>query len=110
MLKIIDFGIANVVPDYTSNVHRDTQIGTPNYMAPEALLDASHVYANASSNSMTTNKDEEVSTNPNYNYRNNRNSIQSIASINPTPQNRKLPNLKLDGPLMFGVVGALYTK
>lgn len=45
MLKIIDFGIANVVPDYTSNVHRDTQIGTPNYMAPEALLDANHVYA-----------------------------------------------------------------
>lgn len=40
MLKIIDFGIANVVPDYTSNIHRDTQIGTPNYMAPEALLDA----------------------------------------------------------------------
>ncbi|ANB11003.1 serine/threonine/tyrosine protein kinase MPS1 [Sugiyamaella lignohabitans] len=40
MLKIIDFGIANVVPDYTANIHRDTQIGTPNYMAPEALLDA----------------------------------------------------------------------
>ncbi|KAF5096093.1 hypothetical protein DV451_004405 [Geotrichum candidum] len=43
MLKIIDFGIANVVPDYTSNVHRDTQIGTPNYMAPEALLDANNM-------------------------------------------------------------------
>ncbi|CAN6622680.1 serine/threonine-protein kinase Mps1p [Trichomonascus vanleenenianus] len=40
MLKIIDFGIANVVPDYTANVHRETQIGTPNYMAPEALLEA----------------------------------------------------------------------
>ncbi|ODQ66845.1 kinase-like protein [Nadsonia fulvescens var. elongata DSM 6958] len=40
MLKIIDFGIANVVPEYTVNVHRDTHIGTPNYMAPEALLDA----------------------------------------------------------------------
>lgn len=98
MLKIIDFGIANVVPDYTSNVHRDTQIGTPNYMAPEALLDASHVYANASSNSMTTNKDEEVSTNPNYNYRNNRNSIQSIASINPTPQKPKTTKFKVGRP------------
>ncbi|KAK9475513.1 kinase-like protein [Dipodascopsis tothii] len=43
MLKIIDFGIANVVPDYTANVRRETQIGTPNYMAPEALVDVSHM-------------------------------------------------------------------
>lgn len=99
MLKIIDFGIANVVPDYTSNVHRDTQIGTPNYMAPEALLDASHVYANASSSSNSNaSKDDEVSTNPNYNYRNNRNSIQSIASINPTPQKPKTTKFKVGRP------------
>lgn len=38
ILKIIDFGIANVVPDHTVNIYRDTQIGTPNYMAPEALV------------------------------------------------------------------------
>lgn len=37
-LKIIDFGIANTVPDHTVNIYRDTQIGTPNYMAPEALV------------------------------------------------------------------------
>ena len=37
-LKIIDFGIANAVPDHTVNIYRDTQIGTPNYMAPEALV------------------------------------------------------------------------
>lgn len=43
MLKIIDFGIANLVPEYTANIHRDMQIGTPNYMAPEALLDVSHL-------------------------------------------------------------------
>lgn len=36
-LKIIDFGIANVVPDYTVNVHRDSKIGTVSYMAPEAV-------------------------------------------------------------------------
>ncbi|KAK9459072.1 kinase-like domain-containing protein [Lipomyces oligophaga] len=42
-LKIIDFGIANAVPEYTCNVRRDTQIGTPNYMAPETLLDVSSV-------------------------------------------------------------------
>lgn len=38
-LKLIDFGIANAIEDDTINVHRDQQIGTPNYMAPEALLD-----------------------------------------------------------------------
>lgn len=38
MLKIIDFGIANVVPDHTVNIYRDNQIGTPNYMAPETLV------------------------------------------------------------------------
>ena len=37
-LKIIDFGIANAVPDHTVNIYRETQIGTPNYMAPEALV------------------------------------------------------------------------
>lgn len=39
VLKIIDFGIANAVPDHTANVYRESQIGTPNYMAPEALVD-----------------------------------------------------------------------
>ncbi|MCJ1446007.1 MAG: hypothetical protein MMC23_006512 [Stictis urceolatum] len=38
-LKLIDFGIANAIQDDTVNVHREQQIGTPNYMAPEALLD-----------------------------------------------------------------------
>lgn len=39
MLKIIDFGIANAVPDHTVNIYRESQIGTPNYMAPEALIE-----------------------------------------------------------------------
>lgn len=39
LLKIIDFGIANAVPEHTSNIYRESQIGTPNYMAPEALVD-----------------------------------------------------------------------
>ncbi|PGH11952.1 hypothetical protein AJ80_06918 [Polytolypa hystricis UAMH7299] len=38
-MKIIDFGIANPIADDTVNVHREHQVGTPNYMAPEALLD-----------------------------------------------------------------------
>ncbi|KAK9449551.1 kinase-like domain-containing protein [Limtongia smithiae] len=43
VLKIIDFGIANAVPEYTTNVRRETQMGTPNYMAPEALMDVSQL-------------------------------------------------------------------
>lgn len=42
MLKIIDFGIANAVPDHTANIYRESQIGTPNYMAPEALVEVNH--------------------------------------------------------------------
>ncbi|KAK7757749.1 hypothetical protein SLS62_000127 [Diatrype stigma] len=39
-LKLIDFGIANAIQtDQTVNVHRETQIGTPNYMSPESLID-----------------------------------------------------------------------
>jgi len=40
-LKLIDFGIANAIQtDETINVHRETQIGTPNYMSPESLMDS----------------------------------------------------------------------
>lgn len=38
-LKLIDFGIANAVADDTVNVHRETQVGTLNYMSPEAIVD-----------------------------------------------------------------------
>ncbi|GAM90872.1 hypothetical protein ANO11243_089180 [Dothideomycetidae sp. 11243] len=39
-LKLIDFGIANAIDiDNTVNVHRDTHIGTPNYMSPESIND-----------------------------------------------------------------------
>lgn len=38
-LKLIDFGIANAIQDDTVNVHRESQVGTVNYMAPETLMD-----------------------------------------------------------------------
>lgn len=38
-LKLIDFGIARAIPNDTTNIHRDQQIGTLNYMSPEAILD-----------------------------------------------------------------------
>lgn len=36
-LKIIDFGIAKAIANDTVNIQRDQQIGTVNYMSPEAI-------------------------------------------------------------------------
>lgn len=36
-LKIIDFGIAKAIANDTVNIHRDQQVGTVNYMSPEAI-------------------------------------------------------------------------
>ena len=36
-LKLIDFGIAKAFSNDTTNIYRQTQIGTINYMAPEAI-------------------------------------------------------------------------
>lgn len=36
-LKLIDFGIAKAIPNDTTNIQRDCQTGTLNYMAPEAI-------------------------------------------------------------------------
>ncbi|KAK0703627.1 hypothetical protein B0T26DRAFT_658449 [Lasiosphaeria miniovina] len=50
-LKLIDFGIANAIQtDMTVNVHRETQIGTPNYMSPESLMDSSQYAFTAAHN------------------------------------------------------------
>jgi serine/threonine-protein kinase TTK/MPS1 len=48
-LKLIDFGIANAIDiDNTVNVHRETNVGTPNYMSPESLQDTNHLQRSAS--------------------------------------------------------------
>lgn len=36
-LKLIDFGIAKAIQNDTTNIHRDSQVGTVNYMSPEAI-------------------------------------------------------------------------
>ncbi|RKP13787.1 kinase-like domain-containing protein, partial [Piptocephalis cylindrospora] len=38
-LKLIDFGIAKRIANDTTNIRRDQQVGTVNYMSPEALQD-----------------------------------------------------------------------
>ncbi|CAH1800147.1 unnamed protein product [Owenia fusiformis] len=38
-LKLIDFGIANAIQQDKTSVIRDTQVGTLNYMSPEAIMD-----------------------------------------------------------------------
>ncbi|EWC46002.1 hypothetical protein DRE_04795 [Drechslerella stenobrocha 248] len=38
-LKLIDFGIAGAIQDDTVNVHREHQVGTVSYMAPETITD-----------------------------------------------------------------------
>jgi len=38
-LKLIDFGIAKAIPNDTTNIHREIQTGTVNYMSPESISD-----------------------------------------------------------------------
>mmetsp|Transcript_3140 Transcript_3140/g.5838 ORF Transcript_3140/g.5838 Transcript_3140/m.5838 type:complete len:891 (+) Transcript_3140:102-2774(+) len=41
VLKLIDFGIAKAIQtDDTTNIHRESQVGTLNYMSPESILDS----------------------------------------------------------------------
>ncbi|ODV84840.1 hypothetical protein CANARDRAFT_28973 [[Candida] arabinofermentans NRRL YB-2248] len=47
-LKLIDFGISNSLSDHTMNVYKDSQIGTPNYMAPETLIEFNTTSTNPS--------------------------------------------------------------
>ncbi|OBT66423.1 TTK protein kinase [Pseudogymnoascus sp. 23342-1-I1] len=53
LLKLIDFGIANAIQtDETVNVHRDSQVGTTNYMSPESLMDSSELPENKAPGAM----------------------------------------------------------
>lgn len=47
-LKLIDFGIASSIPSNKTSVVKDVQIGTLNYMSPEAIT-GSYTTENGSS-------------------------------------------------------------
>ncbi|XP_007484314.1 dual specificity protein kinase TTK isoform X2 [Monodelphis domestica] len=58
MLKLIDFGIANQIqPDMTSII-KDSQVGTVNYMPPEAIKDMSSSRENGKSKSKISPKSD----------------------------------------------------
>ncbi|KAI8973690.1 kinase-like domain-containing protein [Mycotypha africana] len=44
-LKLIDFGIAKKIEDDTLHIHRDNQVGTINYMSPEALIEVNESFS-----------------------------------------------------------------
>ena len=37
-LRLIDFGIAKAIPNDTTNIRRDHQTGTINFMSPESIM------------------------------------------------------------------------
>ena len=41
-LKLIDFGISKTIQNDTTNVVRENQVGTVNYMSPEALRESAN--------------------------------------------------------------------
>jgi len=42
-LKLIDFGIAKAISNDTTNIMRETQVGTLNFMSPESIIDINSV-------------------------------------------------------------------
>ncbi|KAG8516079.1 Dual specificity protein kinase TTK, partial [Galemys pyrenaicus] len=58
MLKLIDFGIANQMQPDTTSIVKDSQVGTINYMPPEAIKDMSSSRENGKSKSKISPKSD----------------------------------------------------
>ncbi|XP_036895332.1 dual specificity protein kinase TTK isoform X2 [Sturnira hondurensis] len=58
MLKLIDFGIANQLQPDTTSIIKDSQVGTVNYMPPEAIKDMSSSRENGKSKSKISPKSD----------------------------------------------------
>ncbi|XP_062981863.1 dual specificity protein kinase TTK [Elgaria multicarinata webbii] len=58
MLKLIDFGIANQMQSDATSIVKDSQVGTVNYMPPEAIKDMSSCGENGKSRSKISPKSD----------------------------------------------------
>ncbi|XP_077018421.1 dual specificity protein kinase TTK isoform X2 [Tamandua tetradactyla] len=58
MLKLIDFGIANQMQPDTTSIVKESQVGTVNYMPPEAIKDMSSSRENGKSKSKISPKSD----------------------------------------------------
>ncbi|KAI5931088.1 Dual specificity protein kinase TTK [Manis javanica] len=58
MLKLIDFGIANQMQPDTTSIVKDSQVGTVNYMPPEAIKDMTPSRENGKSKSKISPKSD----------------------------------------------------
>lgn len=68
-LKLIDFGIAKaIMTDDTTKIVRDSQVGTPNYMSPEALMAEDDDYEDDSAGSCEESEDRDLRSKP-HRYR-----------------------------------------
>ncbi|KAJ6254191.1 dual specificity protein kinase ttk [Anaeramoeba flamelloides] len=81
-LKLIDFGIAKAIQNDTTNIERQGQVGTLNYMSPEAIIDI-RPQNRRNNHSQRINK----TNNPNNNNNNNNNDKQSSMNNNNNQNN-----------------------
>ncbi|KAI8866884.1 Pkinase-domain-containing protein, partial [Ramicandelaber brevisporus] len=58
-LKLIDFGIAKAIPSDTTNISRESQIGTVSYMSPEALRDLNNPLPSHQQQQSSTNNQQQ---------------------------------------------------
>lgn len=59
-LKLIDFGIAKAIQNDTTNIHREHQVGTVNYMSPEAIIDTNSAKDNSRPQCMKLGRPSDV--------------------------------------------------
>ncbi|KAJ3431879.1 dual specificity protein kinase ttk [Anaeramoeba flamelloides] len=91
-LKLIDFGIAKAIQNDTTNIERQGQVGTLNYMSPEAIIDI-RPQNRRNNHSQRINKLNEPNNNNNNNNNNNKQTtVNKNNNNNPELGNDNNPN------------------